>query len=116
MSAIAPRTALSDAIRYWERGRVIYNLVLAAIVLGYFVANWPGSASRLSPESAQGIFLLAVLANVAYCAAYIPDMVAQLSDWRPIWLRLRWIVFAIGLGFASIITRFIAHGMFTNAA
>jgi hypothetical protein len=116
MTAIAAREALSNAIRYWERGRIIYNLVLAAIVVGYFAANWPGSASRINMDLGQGIFLLAVLANVAYCAAYIPDMLAQMSDLRPMWLRYRWGLFLIGLTFAGIITRFLALGMFTNAA
>jgi hypothetical protein len=64
----------------------------------------------------QGLFLLAVLANVAYCAAYVPDMLAQLSDLRAVWLRYRWMLFVIGLTFAGIITRFLAIGMFANAA
>ena len=59
MTTIAPREALGNAIRYWERGRIIYNVVLA-IVLGYFAANWPGSVSRIGMDLGQGTFLLAV--------------------------------------------------------
>ena len=116
MATIALRDALTDAIRYWERGRILYNVVLAAIVLGYFLANWPASGSRLNWDLGQGIFLLAVLANVAYCAAYVPDTLAQLSDMRPLWLRYRWALFIVGVAFAGIITRFIAQGMFANGA
>lgn len=116
MADIGLRDALTDAIRYWERRRIIYNLVLAAIVLGYFAASSLASANRLTLDLAQGIFLMAVLANVAYCAAYVPDLLAQLSGVRPTWLRFRWVVFAMGLAFAGIITRFVALGMFGNAA
>lgn len=106
------REALTDAIRYWERARIVYNLVLAAIVVGYFFANWPGSGNRLNWDLGSGLFVLAVLANVAFCAAYLPDLLAQLSDLRDRWLRYRWIVFVIGLAFAGVITRFIVSGMF----
>jgi len=116
MTTIALRDALTNAIRYWERGRILYNVVLAAIVLGFFIANWPASVSRVNWDLGQGTFLLAVLANVAYCGAYVPDMLAQLSDIRPIWLRYRWILFVIGVTFAGIITQFVARGMFANAA
>lgn len=113
---IAPRDALSNAIRYWERGRIVYNIVLVAVVLGCFLAGWPASLTRLTWDLAQGIFLLAVLANVAYCAAYVPDLIAQLSDFRPGWLRYRWMLFVVGAVFAGVITRFLALGMFGGAA
>jgi len=115
MTTIALRDAFTDAIRYWERGRILYNVVLAGIVLGYFLAYLPASGSRVNWELGEGIFLLAVLANVAYCAAYVPDMVAQLSDIRPVWLRFRWVLLVIGVAFAGVITQFIARGMFANA-
>jgi hypothetical protein len=109
---IAPRDALTDAIRYWERGRIFYNLALAAIVAGYFVAGWPLSATHVGWDLAQQLFLLGVLANIAYCAAYVPDLLMQLSDVRSAWLRVRWELFAIGLAFAAIIARFIAMALF----
>ena len=114
MTDIAIREVLSNAIRYWERARIIYNLVLAAIVVGYFVANLPDSASRITLDLSLRFFLRAVLANVVYCAAYVPDVLAQLSDLRPVWLRHRWVLFMIGLTFAAIIARFVALRMFAN--
>ena len=116
MTAATIREVLSDAIRYWERGRIIYNLVLAAVVVGCFAANWPESASRITLDLGQRFFLRAVLANVVYCAAYIPDLMAQLSDVRPIWLRYRWVLFLIGLTFAGIMARFVAQRMLGSAA
>ena len=36
------RDNLTNAIRYWELKRVVYNLVLAAIVIVQFCLQWPG--------------------------------------------------------------------------
>jgi len=81
------RDVIANAIRYWERGRILYNAVLAAIVIGYFVANWPVSGVRFSFDLAQFLFVLAVLANIAYCAAYPVDVFVQMSSVRTAWLR-----------------------------
>jgi hypothetical protein len=110
------RDSLTDAIRYWEIRRIAYNGVLALIVVGVFVIHWPRSSSAISGNLVQGIFILAVLANVAYCAAYLVDVPAQMSGVSASWKRYRWILFAIGLVFAGIITRFFTEGMVGNAA
>src|SRR3954470_2624227 len=110
--APALRDTLTDAIRFWERARILYNLVLLAIVTGYFIAGWPSSAGRLNADIALHIFLMAVAANVLFCAAYLPDVLAQLSGLRGTWLRVRWVLFVIGTATAAIITRFIAQAMF----
>ena len=110
------KSYLINAISYWEIRRIIYNGVLAVIVLGYFVANLPTSMERITPDAIFALFILAVLANIAYCAAYIADIVAQMSGFRDLWLRLRWIVFLIGLAFASILTRWFTMGFFAKAS
>lgn len=97
-----------NAIRYWETRRLVYNLVLGLIVVGYFVAYWPTAKSELNDNNILGLCFLAVLANVCYCAAYIVDIFAQWSDVRPIWLKWRWILFVLGTSFAAIITRAFA--------
>jgi len=106
------RDYLTDAIRFWEPRRILYNLALAVIVVAYFVAGYPASKSVLSIDFALGLFLLAVGANVAYCAAYLADIFVQASGFRDLWKRARWVLFGIGTLFAAIITRFIAMGMF----
>ncbi|MBL8522596.1 MAG: hypothetical protein JNN20_02790 [Betaproteobacteria bacterium] len=111
MSHTPIREILTDAIRYWERMRIVYNLVLVLIVLAHLFAGWPQSEGRLVPELAQSLFLLAVLANVAYCAAYPVDIFARLSDLHAVWLRYRWILFAIGMLFAGIISNFFARSL-----
>ncbi|EDY19720.1 hypothetical protein CfE428DRAFT_2896 [Chthoniobacter flavus Ellin428] len=103
---------VTDAIRYWEPRRLIYNAALAAIVIGYFIAGLPQSRSTLSLNSILLLFLLAVLANVCYCGAYIADVFAQFSGFRAFWLRWRWLLLTLGIAFASVITRFFALGFF----
>jgi len=113
MDAQSFREALTDAIRYWEPRRLVYNAVLAAIVLACFWIGYPKSKETLTINLMLLVFLLAVLANVAYCAAYVPDIFAQLSGFREPWRKYRWIVLLIGLLFASVITRFWALAFFS---
>ena len=108
------RESVTDAIRFWEPLRVVYNVVLGAIVLTYFAMGYPASKANVTVDGVLLIILLAVLANVAYCAAYVPDVFAQASGYRELWRKCRWIVFAVGLVFASILTRFWAMGMFSS--
>jgi hypothetical protein len=109
---VSLREFLTDAIRYWEPRRVLYNVILVSIVLTYFGRNYPVSREGLlSLNGALIIFILAVLANVAYCSAYAVDILVQLSGFRLVWLRYRWILFILGTSFASAITRFFALGI-----
>jgi len=106
---------IGNAIRYWEPRRLIYNLVLGLIVIGYFIAHWPASKTEINFSSVLALFVLAVLANVCYCAAYIVDLFAQWSDVRPSWFKWRWVLFAVGTSFAAIITRGFAMGFVAGA-
>ena len=109
------RESLTDAIRYWEPRRILYNAVLAATVLTYFGLNYPASKeSLLSVNGALFIFILAVLANVAYCSAYVADIFAQLSGFRLVWVKYRRILLIVGIFFAGTITRFFALAMFSS--
>jgi hypothetical protein len=116
MEAITLRDSFTSAIRFWEPRRLIYNAVLAFIVLAYFVSGYPASKTVLSLDFALGLFLLAVVANIAYCAAYLADIFVQMSGFRDVWQRSRWLLFIIGTTFAAIITRFVAMGMFALAS
>src|SRR5690349_6780571 len=116
MTEITVRDVLTDAIRYWELRRIAYNAVLLAIVVVVLLLHWPASRAALSADLAQTLFILAVLANVAYCAAYVVDVVAQYSGFQATWRRHRWLLFLVGLIFASIIARFFAIGLLSHAA
>ena len=106
------RNYFTDAIRFWEPRRIVYNLALAGIVVAYFIAGYPGSRSILSIDFALGLFLLAVAANICYCAAYLADIFVQASGFREVWQRARWVLFLLGTLVAAIITRFMSLAMF----
>jgi hypothetical protein len=61
------------------------------------------------------MFLLAVLANAVYCAAYFVDLAVQHSEFQAPWRRHRWLLFATGVVFAAIIAHFVSSGMFGHA-
>jgi hypothetical protein len=115
MSEITLRAALSDAIRYWEWRRITYNLALVAVVGTVFLAYLPTSRNGLNLVNLQWLFVLAVLANIAYCAAYVVDIVAQLSAFRSSWIRFRWVVLVIGIAFAAVLANYFSHGIFPHA-
>jgi len=115
MDGLILRESVTDAIHFWEPRRLIYNALLAAVVLFYFATSYPASKAQLTLDGALGVFLLAVLANVAYCAAYLADIFAQISGYRELWQKYRWVLFVIGMLFAGIITRFFAMGMFVGS-
>ncbi|PYQ09840.1 MAG: hypothetical protein DMH00_12360 [Acidobacteria bacterium] len=94
-------TLVADALRYWEPRRIVYNALLALIVLGYFFAAWPASRSWLSLNGILWLFFLTVLANVAYCAAYVVDVFVQLPPLRGTWTQVRCVLFFVGLAFAG---------------
>jgi len=108
------REMVTDSIRYWEPRRLIYNAALALIVAGYFFASWPASRASVTFNGILFLFVLAVLANICYCAAHVADIFAQFSGFRELWLRLRWMLLVLGIVFAGIITRFFALGFFTS--
>ena len=109
------REMTTDAMRYWEPRRLLYNAVLAVIVIGYFLASWPASQRTFTLDGILFLFVLAVLANGCYCAAYIADLFAQFTGFRPHWLRWRGLLLVLGIVFAAIITRFFCLAFFAFA-
>ena len=112
MNTESLRSFATDALRYWEPRRFAYNGLLAAIVLWYFAKGWPESLHGIGFDGIVGIFILAVLANVAYCAAYVVDLFLQFSDYREQRGRWRMVILTVGFAFAAALTRFFAMGMF----
>ena len=108
------REAATDALRYWERRRILYNVVLALVVVGHFLAALPGARTRLSWDTLFVLFLLAVLANVCYSAAYLADLFVQLSGFRIAWTRWRWGLLLVGTAVASIVAHYCAEGIFAG--
>jgi hypothetical protein len=100
------RELLSDAVRYWEPRRVVYNLVLAAVVLAWIVFSWPHFRPALTLSSLLLLAILALLANACYCAAYLMDIPMQGSSLVMIWKRRRWGLWLIGTLFAILLANY----------
>ena len=95
---------MTDALRYGELRRLVYNGVLAVLVLA---GAWPVLPSRWSGAGLPALaarFVLAVAAKVAYCAADPVDRFRQGSAFRAAWRRYRWIPFVTGLLAAAAFT------------
>ena len=100
------RALLDDALRYWEPLRLVYNLVLAAVVLGWVALTWPHFRALLTWQALLLMFVLAVLANVCYCAAYLVDIPLQYSSFRAQWRRRRFALWRAGMLFAGILASY----------
>jgi hypothetical protein len=74
------REILDDAIRYRGARRLAYNLVLTAVVIASVASTWPHFRGALTLESLLALVILATLANVCYCAAYVVDIPMQYSS------------------------------------
>ena len=90
------REIATDAIRFWEWGRLGYNLLLASITLIMLRGD--------ILHYGLVLFVYAVIANILYSSVYVPDVFIQLSSFRPLWRKLRWIVWLVGTLFAAIMT------------
>ena len=100
------REILWDAIRYWEPRRVVYNLVLAAVVIGWLVSTWPHFREAVTLQSLLILSILATLANVCYCGAYAVDVPMQHTSFGAAWRRWRWGLWLTGMLFAVAVTNY----------
>src|SRR5438067_13638850 len=82
MNTITLQDYFTDAIKFWEPRRVGYNLVLAAIVVLYFVVSDPVSRTALSLDFALQLLMLTVVAHIAYYSAYLVDDIVKSSGIR----------------------------------
>jgi hypothetical protein len=100
------REFLTDAIRFWEPRRLIYNLVLAVVVVIWIVASWPHFRPAFTLHSLLLLGILALLANACYCAAYLVDMAMQSLSVGTALKRQRWGLWVIGTLFAILLANY----------
>lgn len=100
------RGILTNAISYWERRRILYNLLLTAVVIGWIALTWPHFRPAFRWDSFVALLVLAVLANLCYCAAYIADLSMQYSSFRDMWRRWRWALWLGGTLFAILFANY----------
>ena len=100
------RALLADAARFWERGRIIYNLVLTAVFLIWVVASWPHFRPAFKLEPLFLLIILALIANAFYSAAYLVDIPLQYTAEKRTRNRFRWGLFILGTVFAVLLENY----------
>ena len=106
------KDSVADALRYWELRRVLYNGLLTVVALLWMVLTWPHfrpvQLLGIPPGDAHPALLilviLAFLANVCYCAAYLVDIPLQLTFTT--WRKHRWALLLTGTLFAVLIENY----------
>ena len=94
---VSLRAQLAEAARFWEPRRLVYNLLLAAVVVIWLVASWPHFRPAVRLQGLLFLIVMALLANLCYCAAYLVDLPLQLSTQSALWSRRwRWGIWVLG--------------------
>ena len=99
-------SAFREAARFWERGRLLYNAILTVIVLLWLVLTWPHFRPALTLGSFEAFFVLGLLANLCYSAAYLAEFFMQLLAPGASRRRARIAVFILGTLFALVLENY----------
>ena len=106
------KSIITDSIKFWEIGRLIYNVILAFIVLGLFITGITQGKKIDYFDMSLGLFVLAIVANILYCIAYFIDIFVQLSAFQEYWRKYRWCLLVLGILLASLFTWLVSSEMF----
>ena len=99
------QSAFAQAARFWEPLRILYNLVLVGVVFAWVTATWPHFQPALKWSSLLPMSVLALIANVLYCAAYLVDLPLQHASRKLLGLG-RWILWTAGMLFAMVLSSY----------
>lgn len=94
---------IRSATRFWEPRRLIYNTVLTATALFWLIKDWTHFLPALTWSSLGIVTVLALLANLCYCAAYLTDLAIQQLVPNIAWNRSRWTIWSLGTLFAIVL-------------
>jgi len=100
------RGLLSNAIRFWEPRRLVYNFVLTAVVVVWLAATWPHFRPAMTLPSLLLLAILALLANLCYSVAYLVDIPMQQSSLSTVWRRRRWGLWLMGTLLATVLANY----------
>ena len=98
----SPHNSWRTAAHFWERGRIVYNLVLTAVALFWVWHTWPHFRPVFNFRDLAALSVLALLANACYCAAYAVDLPLQYSSFATRWPRWRAGLWVAGTLFAAV--------------
>ena len=92
----SPWKGLIGAARFWEPRRLLYNALLFGVCVIWVVKTWPHFRPAMTLESLGIMTVLALLANVCYCAAYLAEVLIQNATSSASWNRQRWAIWVVG--------------------
>jgi hypothetical protein len=97
---------LRDAIRFWERERILYNGILASVFLGWVVLTWPHFREASALQALIFLIVFFAAANLCYSAVYLVDIPLQDSSLRAQWRRWRFGLWLVGTLCAFVFTNY----------
>jgi hypothetical protein len=108
---------LEDAVGYWERRRIMFNVTIAAVVLAWLIFTWPRFREALSVSSLTFVVVLGVATNVLYSLLYLVDLPMQRTPCASAWRRSRRGVWLVVTALAVLATNdWIADEIYPNVA
>jgi hypothetical protein len=93
---------IAGAVRFWEQRRIAFNLLLTVVFLVWVIATWPLLRGAFSLVHFAQLAILALIANILYCAAYVAELFSKdvvASKWR----HWRWAIWIVGTLFAILV-------------
>ena len=94
---------VARAVVYWERRRIVYNVVLAAGVVAWVVLSWPHFRPVMTWFALGQLLILGAIANLLFCAAYLAEGAIQIVGTATARRRLRAVVWIGGMVFALLL-------------
>jgi len=101
-----PSVDLRDASRFWEPRRLWYNVVLFLIVVLWVALTWPHFRPAMNWVALGKMTVLALLANLCYCAGYVAEGFIQPLFPQATWRRARWAVWTVGILLAILLSNY----------
>ena len=101
-----PRRGMREAVEFWEWRRIWYNAILIAIVALWVVLTWPHFRPAMNLSALGKMCVLAVLANLCYCAAYVAELLMQPALPHTSWRRVRIGLFVAGMLIAIVLSNY----------
>jgi hypothetical protein len=100
------REDFRDAVTFWEGRRLAYNLILTAVSVVWFGLDWQHFRPAMNLQLALVLVILALLANLCYCSAYLIDIPLQSSSLQDAWRRYRWCLWLAGVILGAVLASY----------
>ena len=95
---------LIEGGRFWERGRIAYNGIQVLLTIVMLVVRH--SKAHYFPSNLLDYLGFAIVANLLYTAAYLPEAILQIPPLKPFTQFtsvVRWVILLAGIVFACFL-------------